>query len=103
MGLHWTLLLLCCTAACLLLTLQLDQLYKAANVAGVPCIKLVGADFWDSLELKTSLALLRCAASPSVSGNALRGRLSRRGGGLKVPLLNGLGAQQHIWRAALVA
>jgi hypothetical protein len=68
--------------------------------AGIPSRLALGADLWDSVEVKTVLAMLRCIVHPEAAGVGAHLRLIKADGGVKVPATTGLGEQRQHGRGA---
>jgi hypothetical protein len=66
------------------------MLYSSAIAAGIPCHLQVG-DFWDAIEVKTALALLRAVVYPEAASQGIKRRLIKGSADVKVPLTSGLG------------
>jgi hypothetical protein len=71
---------------------QLKLAYLKAIQSGLSAHLQVG-DFWDAIEVKTALALLRAVAYPEAASEALKRRIVKSSGDVKVPLTSGLGEQ----------
>lgn len=82
---------MCC---CCSLPAQLNDVYRALLKAGIPADLQTGS-FFDAIEVKTALALLRAVADPERAGEALEQRIIVADSDVKVPLTAGLGK----WRA----
>ena len=65
-------------------------MYKQLIKAGIPAHMPLGKDFWDTAEVKTAMALLRCILQPAVAGDVLKRRLVKKSA-VPVPLTAGLG------------
>lgn len=48
-------------------------------------------NFWDAIEVKAALALLRAVVYPEAASEALKRRIVKSSGDVKVPLTSGLG------------
>lgn len=81
------LLLLCPVGG---LDLQLQQVYRHAITHSVPAHLRTG-NFWDAIEVKTALALLRAVVYPDASTEGLKRRIIGSSTDVKVPLTTGLG------------
>jgi len=76
---------------CVFFVLQLRDAYRNAVAAGVPAHIQVG-DLWESIEVKTVLALLRAVVYPAAAGEGLRRRIiTNSSPEVKVPVKKGLG------------
>lgn len=73
---------------------QLRQTYREALEGGIPCHMQTG-DLWDSIEVKTALALLRCVVNPDAAGGVMARRLIKSDSGVKVPVTAGLGEREE--------
>lgn len=69
---------------------QVKMMYSAAIAAAVPCHLQVG-DFWDAIEVKTVLSLLRAVVYPEAASEGIKRRLIKSSADVKVPLTSGLG------------
>lgn len=84
-------LLLWSCSCCYCQHLQLRSAYRAAIASGIPAHIQTG-DLWESIEVKTLLALLRSVVHPSAAGEGVRRRLvGSSSPEVKVPLTAGLG------------
>jgi hypothetical protein len=78
----------CCV--CCLCHLQLKLAYGQADKQGIP-VHLQGGDFYDSIEIKTALALLRAVVYPEAASEGLKRRVIMGSAEVKLPLTRGLG------------
>lgn len=77
----------------MLSAVQLGEAYRAALRHGVPAHLQTG-DFWDAIEIKTALALLRAVVYPAAASEGIKRRIVRANQEVKMPVTAGFGEDQ---------
>lgn len=65
-------------------------MYQKMVAANIPCNMPLGKDFWDSIEVKTAIALMKCLVRPAEAGDMIKQRLVKKSV-VTVPIMAGLG------------
>lgn len=66
-------------------------MYREMIKVGIAAHMPMGKDFWDSVEVKTAMAMLRCLVQPAGAGDVIKRRLVKKSG-MQVPIMTGVGA-----------
>lgn len=65
-------------------------MYRNLIKADIPAHMPLGKDFWDTIEVKTAMALVRCLVQHTATGEVIKRRLVKKGG-VQIPIMQGLG------------
>lgn len=74
---------------------QIKSVYLHAVRNSVPAHLQIG-DFWDALEVKASLALLRAVVHPVAASEGIKRRIVNSSSEVKVPITSGFGESQLV-------
>src|SRR5690348_1443628 len=72
----------------LMCVMQAQFMYRQLTKNGIPAHMPLGKDFWDSAEVKTAMAMLRCLVQPTAAGEMIKRQLVKKSG-LQVPIMIG--------------
>lgn len=74
---------------------QARDVYNALVREDIPAHMPLGKGFWESAEVKTAMAFIRCLTGPYAAGEVIKRRLVDKGG-ISVPIMRDLGEGLHV-------